>query len=136
MIGASESGGAAGASLLLTGLFGFLLYLLPSLIALWRKVPNAGSVLIVNFFLGWTFIGWIVALAMAFRDRAHPSVHVQTFVAQMPPQQTMHQLPSSLVAGNTTPIPLAGVAPGWYADPLGNSAHRYHDGNRWTDHVQ
>ena len=25
----------------------------------------AGGVLVVNFFLGWTFVGWVVALAMA-----------------------------------------------------------------------
>lgn len=40
-------------------------YFIPSLIA-WEKA-KAGkvSILIVNIFLGWTVIGWIVALAWA-----------------------------------------------------------------------
>jgi hypothetical protein len=27
------------------------------------------------------------------------------------------------------------VSPGWYPDPSGRFAHRYHDGARWTEHV-
>ncbi len=27
------------------------------------------------------------------------------------------------------------VSPGWYPDPSGNYAQRYHDGTRWTEHV-
>ncbi|QGH79707.1 hypothetical protein SEA_ANON_36 [Gordonia phage Anon] len=46
------------------------LYLAPSLVAEIRKVPSKGSVIVVNVLLGWTVIGWIVALAMAARDRA------------------------------------------------------------------
>jgi Superinfection immunity protein len=42
-------------------------YFLPTIIAAARKVPNGGSVLVVNLFLGWTLIGWVVALAMAAR---------------------------------------------------------------------
>lgn len=43
-------------------------YFLPSWTAASRHVPNAGSIVIVNLFLGWTFVGWVVALAMAYRD--------------------------------------------------------------------
>lgn len=46
----------------------FIAYFLPTMIAGVRKAPNAASVFIVNFFLGWTFIAWVVALAMAVRD--------------------------------------------------------------------
>lgn len=41
------------------------LYLLPTLIGLVRGPRNYGSLVIVNVLLGWTFIGWVVALAMA-----------------------------------------------------------------------
>lgn len=58
---------AAGGALLLV-LVGGALYFLPSIIAASRKVPNVGSVVVINFFLGWTFIGWVVALAMAARS--------------------------------------------------------------------
>jgi hypothetical protein len=62
MLASSNGGGAV----LLALLFGLALYFLPSIIAIPRKVPNIGSVVVVNFFLGWTFIGWVVALAMPF----------------------------------------------------------------------
>jgi hypothetical protein len=42
-------------------------YFLPTIVGALRKVPNIGSVFVVNFFLGWTFIAWVVALAMAVR---------------------------------------------------------------------
>ncbi len=47
-------------------------YWVPTIIALVRHVPNKGSVIVVNLFLGWTLIGWIVALAMACRSRPQP----------------------------------------------------------------
>jgi hypothetical protein len=55
--------------LVLVGLF---LYFLPSLLAARRQVPNAGSVFVLNLFLGWSLIGWVIALAMAFRDAPGP----------------------------------------------------------------
>lgn len=47
-------------------LFVFAVYLLPLIIALTRKVP-AGGVAAMNILLGWTVIGWLVALLMACR---------------------------------------------------------------------
>lgn len=47
---------------------GALIYLFPVLAARQRHAPNLGSVAVVNVLLGWTVIGWIVALAMALRD--------------------------------------------------------------------
>jgi hypothetical protein len=41
------------------------LYFVPAIIAERRHIPNANAVTVVNIFLGWTFIGWVVALAMA-----------------------------------------------------------------------
>jgi hypothetical protein len=40
------------------------LYLLPTLIAFSRKA-NPWPAVIVDLLLGWSFIGWVVALAMA-----------------------------------------------------------------------
>lgn len=40
---------------------------LPTIVAVARKVTNQGSVAVINFFLGWTLIGWVAALAMACR---------------------------------------------------------------------
>ncbi len=38
------------------------LYFLPTIIALIRRQPNALAIFLLNFFLGWSFIGWVVAL--------------------------------------------------------------------------
>jgi hypothetical protein len=42
-------------------------YWAPALVALGRGVHGKGQVVVVNLFLGWTGIGWVVALVMAFR---------------------------------------------------------------------
>lgn len=60
--------GAAGGALLVVVLFFLALYFTPTIVAKMRGVPNFGSVLVLNFFLGWTFIGWVVALSMAARS--------------------------------------------------------------------
>jgi hypothetical protein len=44
-------------------------YFLPTLIAASRNVRNVASVAVINAFLGWTLVGWVVALAMAVRTR-------------------------------------------------------------------
>lgn len=45
-----------------------LVYFIPAVVAFSRGVPNKGSVLVLNLFLGWTLVGWVVALAMAARS--------------------------------------------------------------------
>lgn len=40
-------------------------YMLPWAVAVTRSMPNTGSILLINLLLGWTIIGWIVALVMA-----------------------------------------------------------------------
>jgi len=56
----------------LLGLIGLALilglYFLPTVVAHFRKKKNAGAIFILNFFLGWTFIGWVVALIWAAMD--------------------------------------------------------------------
>jgi hypothetical protein len=41
------------------------LYLLPSLIASSRHLYERTPITLLNIFLGWTFIGWIIALIWA-----------------------------------------------------------------------
>jgi putative effector of murein hydrolase LrgA (UPF0299 family) len=64
MTGNLVLGGAIHSSALLLAL---ALYFVPSVVAVARKVTHQGSVIVINLFLGWTFIGWVVALAMACR---------------------------------------------------------------------
>lgn len=47
------------------------LYMLPTYEAYKLDAPNLMSVATVNFFLGWSLIGWVVALAWAFKKPEH-----------------------------------------------------------------
>lgn len=49
------------------------IYFLPMIIAHNPAAPNGGVIAVINVFLGWTFIGWLVALALAFADRKSDS---------------------------------------------------------------
>lgn len=44
-------------------IFSVLLYFLPTVIA--RDKPDVLAIFLVNLFLGWTVIGWLVALVWA-----------------------------------------------------------------------
>jgi hypothetical protein len=44
---------------------GFVLYFLPTIIALARNKRDTTSILLLNLFLGWTAIGWVIALVWA-----------------------------------------------------------------------
>jgi Superinfection immunity protein len=46
-------------------IFALGLYFLPAIIAAVRQTHNATGILLLNIFLGWTVIGWFVALLMA-----------------------------------------------------------------------
>jgi hypothetical protein len=41
---------------------GMAFYFLPTIIALVRQKRNTIAILVLNLFLGWTFVGWVVAL--------------------------------------------------------------------------
>lgn len=43
------------------------LYFLPSIEARLNQQPNAMSILLVNLFLGWTLIGWVIAISWAHK---------------------------------------------------------------------
>ncbi len=62
------------------------LYFLPTLIG--HNKANVGAIFVLNLFLGWTVIGWIVALVWACTvdRRPEPAPVVVTHVAQAPPR--------------------------------------------------
>lgn len=43
-------------------ILGFMLYILPSVIAFKRGHQNCGAILALNILLGWSFLGWVAAL--------------------------------------------------------------------------
>jgi len=58
-------------------------YFIPTIIAAVRG-HQVGMVIVINLLLGWTIIGWIVALAIACGDRRPPVVAVP-YMRRMPP---------------------------------------------------
>lgn len=64
-----------GGILALTVVFG--IYFLPAIVASKNKKSNADSVALLNLFLGWTLIGWVVALVWATTTDAPKPVVMQ-----------------------------------------------------------
>lgn len=110
-INASGSDAGAGIFILIMVVVLGCAYFLPSIIAKQRAVPDLGTVVVLNVFLGWTFIGWVVSLSMACRSRTVP------FVIQ----------PQTVVVPSQAAVPA-----GWYPDPQGDAGERYWDGTGWT----
>lgn len=92
------------------GLFFLLLcvglYFLPSIIG--AQKHNATAILAVNLLLGWTVIGWIVALVWALSERPGPAAY-QPAPGGYTPNQPYTPPPSYTPPG---PAPAATPAPG------------------------
>jgi len=48
--------------------FGFFFYFLPSIVAFARNKRDTTSIVVLNLFLGWTAIGWVIALVWALKQ--------------------------------------------------------------------
>lgn len=53
-----------------------LLYLLPTIIAVKKKHLQKVPIILINIFLGWSFIGWVVALVWAFTQSQPNILHI------------------------------------------------------------
>jgi hypothetical protein len=53
-------------------IIGLMLLLLPIIVAACRKHRNLAPIALVTLLLGWTCIGWLVALIWAFTDNVAP----------------------------------------------------------------
>lgn len=82
-------------------------YMLPFAIAMTRGKANRWGVFWVNLLLGWTAVGWVIALVWSC-------------------------LPHRVLGYGAAPAGFA-VPPGWYPTPDGR--HAYWDGVRWTGHI-
>ncbi len=47
--------------------FWFVVYFLPSILAFARSKRDTAAIVLLNLFLGWTMIGWVVALVWAVK---------------------------------------------------------------------
>ena len=57
-----------------------MLYFWPTAVALNKKRANTGAVFMLNLFLGWTLIGWVVALCWAMTNPANDSAKIDALV--------------------------------------------------------
>lgn len=87
-------------------------YMLPWAIAATRGKRDQVGILLINLLLGWTIIGWIVALVLSLMS------HRPIAVATMP----------------MAAVPAISPVPGWYPNPNG-PGQRYWNGRAWTDHL-
>ena len=89
MILADSSSPGAGATIgtILVIVVAIAAYWVPALVALirQRQIPNVASVIVINAFLGWTVVGWVVALAMAVRSRPQPAYPPPYYGGPYPP---------------------------------------------------
>jgi hypothetical protein len=56
-------------------IFSVAFYFLPAIIAAVRHTHNASGILLLNLFLGWTVVGWCVALLMAICSMPYCAYH-------------------------------------------------------------
>ncbi len=94
-----SSGGDAGTGFVILLMLGGA-YFTPLIVAGMRNHHNIGAIAVVNIFTGWTFIGWIVALAMA-------AGHVKPKEASSP---RMAELGTGRVYDDVTAPPVASGA--------------------------
>ena len=73
-------------------IFCFAIYFIPSIVAIASNHSSAGGIVALNLLLGWSFIGWVVALVWAL---SAPRTVVQHVVQNVPvkvcPQCKMQQ---------------------------------------------
>lgn len=93
-------------------------YMLPWAIAASRGKANHGAIAVINLLLGWTFVGWIVALVMACLSHQVVGPGSTVIVAQ--------QFTGAAPASSMVPA-------GWYPSP-DQHGHQYWDGQSWTGH--
>ena len=55
-----------------------VLYFLPTISAYERKKKNTSSIFVINFFFGWTLIGWVIALSWALSKDNKQVITVHT----------------------------------------------------------
>jgi hypothetical protein len=65
--------------------FALGLLFLPTLVAMRQRHPQTLAIFLVNLFLGWTFIGWAVALVWASLRPANRFVYASEHPAFTPP---------------------------------------------------
>ncbi len=65
---ATSAYGGLGIVLIFLWLVGIGVYFIPTIVAFRRDKSNKIPILVLNFFLGWSLIGWVVSLVWALSN--------------------------------------------------------------------
>ncbi len=49
-------------------ILGLNIYFLPSIFAASKRHRNGAAIFVLNLLLGWTFIGWAIAMVWVFKE--------------------------------------------------------------------
>ena len=53
--------------LILLIILGLAVYFIPTIVPFVSQQENRGAIMVLNIFLGWTFIAWVIALVWAVK---------------------------------------------------------------------
>ena len=65
-------------------------YFLPAIVAGSRHHRNGAAIFCLNLFLGWSLIGWVVALCWALTNQQPPTYSVAVAGGSLPPAAPQH----------------------------------------------
>jgi Na+/proline symporter len=76
--------------LVVVAIIGVALYILPVLVAVLRKHPDAVAISVLSILLGWTLLGWVFALVWALNGVRKQKPQV---IIPQPPGDALNELP-------------------------------------------
>ncbi|MBN8941602.1 MAG: superinfection immunity protein [Rhizobiales bacterium] len=61
-------------------------YFLPAIVGFARGHASAGGILVVNLFLGWTFLGWVLSFAWSCSNTWRQPAGISYLSSERPPR--------------------------------------------------
>jgi Superinfection immunity protein len=103
-------------------------YFLPVFIARARHVPDLAPVTVINVFLGWTFFGWVTALALAVRDRrpegrSAPATSAASDAPAVPAVSALPAVPAVSAVPDALAVPTVRAVPEPETEPPAHAAY-------------
>ncbi|MGY6663391.1 MAG: type VI secretion system-associated protein TagO [Glycocaulis sp.] len=89
------------------------LYFLPAFVAAGRQHHDAGAVFVLNLLLGWTLLGWVIALVWSLTAVRTPAGKTDGAEQGSPPASPPPGSGSGAERAKPVELPLIGVLPGW-----------------------
>jgi Superinfection immunity protein/Short C-terminal domain len=82
--------GMVSGGLFILVVFAIALNFIPSIIALSKRRYNTGAIFVLNLFLGWSFIAWIVALVWSVSNKTNRQIIINSNIPSAEINNTNH----------------------------------------------